>query len=107
MAGFSIPLDCGRESTATIVLGLLHYSFRVSYQVHSQESAENRIKCQTETRPPVGYTGIVDEAAMDEIKNPVPNKGCDYEPEISFEAEHGNQQKAARNRAFNDQSATS
>jgi hypothetical protein len=78
----------------------------VSYQVHSQESAENRIKCQTETRPPVGYTGIVDEAAMDKIKNTVPNKGCDYEPEISFEAEHGNQQKAACNRAFNDQSAT-
>src|ERR1039458_881603 len=48
----SFPMDCERWSTATMVLCPLPSSFRVSHQAHSQEHAENRIKCQAETRPP-------------------------------------------------------
>jgi hypothetical protein len=53
------------------------HSFGVSYQTHRQERTEKHIKCQTKTRPPARHTGVVDEEAMDVIKNAVPNKGSD------------------------------
>jgi hypothetical protein len=53
-------------------------SFGVPYQTHRQERTEKHIKCQAKPRPPVRHTGVVDEEAMDEVKNAVPNKGSDY-----------------------------
>jgi hypothetical protein len=47
----------------------------VSYQAHRQEHTEKRIECQAKTRPPVRHTRVVDEEAMDEVKNAVPNHG--------------------------------
>ena len=71
-----------RLTAHTYALFLLPFlegrSFGVSYQMQRQERTEKRIECQAKPRPPVGYTRIVDEKVMDEIKNPVPNKGCDY-----------------------------
>jgi hypothetical protein len=54
------------------------HSFGVSYQTHRQEGTEEHIKCQAKPRPPVWHTGVVDEEAMDEVKNAMPNKGSDY-----------------------------
>jgi hypothetical protein len=42
------------------------------------KNAPRSIECQAETRPPVRHTGVVDGEVMDEVKNPVPNKGRDY-----------------------------
>jgi hypothetical protein len=39
---------------------------------------EKQVECQAKTRPPVRHTGVVDEGAMKEVKNAVPNKGSDY-----------------------------
>jgi hypothetical protein len=70
------------ESTATIVLrplpSLERNSFRVPDQVHGQEHTEKRIECQAKTRPPVWHTRVVDQEAMDEVKNAVSDEGSDY-----------------------------
>src|SRR6266571_561999 len=93
-----VYLDAGNKLSAATQV-------RVPDQAHRQEHTEKPIKRQAEARPPVRHAGVVDEQMMNEVKNPVPNKGSDYEPEISSKAEDGNQQKAACNCAFNDQSA--
>jgi hypothetical protein len=49
------------------------HSFGMSYQTHRQERTEKHIECQAKTRPPVRHTGVVDEEAMDVIKNAMPN----------------------------------
>jgi hypothetical protein len=45
----------------------------VSDQEHGQEHPEKSIECQTETQPPVGHAGIVDEEVMDDVKDPMTN----------------------------------
>jgi ribosomal protein S25 len=50
----------------------------MSYHEHGQEHTEKHIKSQAKARPPVRHTGVIDEKVIEEVKNPVDNKGGDY-----------------------------
>ena len=68
---FSRTLRKGWNSTVLSPLGF-GCRLRGSQQAHRQPSAQNHIKRQTETGPPIRYSGVCNKPAMDGVKTPWP-----------------------------------